>query len=155
MSNQNTKEGSGIEFVLFSCTEDIGIDKFGYLNSSLYLYLFCNEPTKKNMVYVLLHLTFTYSEPPPPHTHTRTSTLLAGPPLPLPSIYILWMTPYSFLIFLVEIFIFQVTNSRKSAFPKRFTITKFFKISQNLQNLMASKSFPCGLFHDGSSNHDF
>ena len=36
MSNQNTKKSPGIEFVLFKCTREIGIDKFGYLNSALY-----------------------------------------------------------------------------------------------------------------------
>ena len=36
MSNQNTKKSPGIEFALFNCTEEMGMDNFGYVNS-----LFC------------------------------------------------------------------------------------------------------------------
>ena len=33
MSNQNTKKSPGIEFALFNCTGEMGMDNFGYLNS--------------------------------------------------------------------------------------------------------------------------
>ena len=36
MSNQSTSKRPGIEFTLFNCTEEIGMDNFGYLNSSFY-----------------------------------------------------------------------------------------------------------------------
>ena len=47
MSNQNAKKSTGIEFTLFNSTTEIGMDNFGYLNSALYLLLFCNKPAKK------------------------------------------------------------------------------------------------------------
>ena len=34
--NQNTKRSHGIEFALFNCKWDMGIDNFCYVNSSLY-----------------------------------------------------------------------------------------------------------------------
>ena len=46
MSNQNTKNSLRIEFVFYNCTEDMGMDNFGYLNSSHYVILFCNKPAK-------------------------------------------------------------------------------------------------------------
>ena len=36
MANQNTKKSPGIEFVLFNCMGERGMDNFGYLNSLLY-----------------------------------------------------------------------------------------------------------------------
>ena len=47
MSNQNVKKSPGIEFVLFNCTREIGMDNYGYLNSALYFILFCSKPAKK------------------------------------------------------------------------------------------------------------
>ena len=47
MSNQNTKKSPGMEFALFDCTGVMGMDNCGCLNSSLSLFLFCNEPAKK------------------------------------------------------------------------------------------------------------
>ena len=43
IGNQNTKKSPGIEGVLFNCTGKMGMDNFGCLNSSLFLFLFCNE----------------------------------------------------------------------------------------------------------------
>ena len=36
MSDQNAMKSPGIEFALFNCTGEIGMDNFGYLNSTLY-----------------------------------------------------------------------------------------------------------------------
>ena len=36
MSNQNTKKSPEIDFALFNYTVEMGMDNFGYLNSSLY-----------------------------------------------------------------------------------------------------------------------
>ena len=61
-------------------------------NSSLSLFLLCNEPAKKVMVHAYLQLT-----PSPP---TQASMLLARPPLHPPSIHTLWMTPFVRTVFL-------------------------------------------------------
>ena len=37
MSNQNTKNSLRIEFVFYNYTGDMGMDNFGYLNSSHYV----------------------------------------------------------------------------------------------------------------------
>lgn len=47
MSNQNTRKVPGIEFSLFNCTGETEMGNFGYLHSSLPLFLFCNEPAIK------------------------------------------------------------------------------------------------------------
>ena len=46
ISNQNTRKSPAIEGMLFNCTGELGIDDFGCLNSSLALFLLCNEPAK-------------------------------------------------------------------------------------------------------------
>ena len=58
------------------------MDNFDYPNSSLSLFLFCNEPSKKNFDVSTVKV-----EPPPPPI--RSSTLLAGPPSPLQA-YVLY-----------------------------------------------------------------
>ena len=78
MSNQNTKKRPGTEFKLFNCTREIGMDNFGYLNSSLYFY-FVTNLRKKFMAYVHLQLNLL----PPP---IQACTLLAvHGPQPSPS----------------------------------------------------------------------
>ena len=42
------QKSPGIEFALFNYTGKMGMDNFGYLSSSLSLFLFCNESVKKN-----------------------------------------------------------------------------------------------------------
>ena len=54
----------------------MGMDNFSYLNSSLSLVLFYNEPAKKN------YDVCTLAAEPPSSPH-KTNTLLAGPLLPL------------------------------------------------------------------------
>ena len=61
MLNQNTKKSPGIEFALFTCTGEMGMDSFGFLNCSLILLLFCNKPAKKN--YGIRTLTLTTGSP--------------------------------------------------------------------------------------------
>ena len=63
----------------------MGIDNFDCLNSSLALFLFCNEPAKKIMVYVRLQLSL-------PFFPIRASTHLAGLSFPPPSVRNLWIT---------------------------------------------------------------
>ena len=92
MLNQNTKKSLGIVDALFNCMGQMGMDNFGCLNSSLSLFLLCNEPAKKVMVHAYLQLT-----PSPP---TQASMLLARPPLHPPSIHTLWMTPFVRTVFL-------------------------------------------------------
>ena len=36
---KNTNKCPGIEFALFNCTGEMGMDNFGYVNSSLYFIL--------------------------------------------------------------------------------------------------------------------
>ena len=76
--NKNTKKSPGIEGALFYCTREMGMDNFGCMNGSLYLFcfFFCKKPAKKN--YGVRTLTFEL--PPPP---IRVRTLLAGPHLHL------------------------------------------------------------------------
>ena len=66
ISNQNTKKSRGIAFALFNCTGEIGMNNFGYLNSSLSLFdfYFVMNLRKKNCVRTL-------TEPPSPHTSLR------------------------------------------------------------------------------------
>ena len=80
-----TKKNPGVEGTLFNCTGEMGMNNFEYLNSSLSLFLLCDKPAKQEfMMYVRLQLT------PSP---IGASKILAGPPLPPPSVYTLWMTP--------------------------------------------------------------
>ena len=51
MLNKNNKKSTGIEGALFHCMGEMGMDNFGCLKSSLsffFLFLFYNEPAKKN-----------------------------------------------------------------------------------------------------------
>ena len=58
ISNHNTTTIPGIEFVLFNCTGEMGMDDFGYLKSSLYIISIRNATNlrKKIMAYVRLEL---------------------------------------------------------------------------------------------------
>ena len=47
MSNQNTKNSPGIEFALLNCTEEMGMDNFGYLNNSLYFLSILKQTCEK------------------------------------------------------------------------------------------------------------
>ena len=63
------QKSPGIEFALFNYTEEMRMDNFGCLSSSLSLFLFCNESAKKKITTFTLPL-------------IGANTLLAGPPLP-------------------------------------------------------------------------
>ena len=65
MLNQNIKKSPGIEFPIFNCTGDMGMDNFGYLNSSI---SFMNL-RKKIIAYVHLQLNL----PAPPLESVRFS----------------------------------------------------------------------------------
>ena len=85
ISNQNTKKSRGIAFALFNSTGEIGMNNFGYLNSSLSLFDFYFVMNlRKKIAYVRL------LNPPPP---IRAFAILARPHLPPPSVRTLWMTP--------------------------------------------------------------
>ena len=61
MSNQNTKNISGIKLALFNSTGEKGMDNFGYLNSSLSLFYFYFV-TNLQYIYTLTTLmTYAYS----------------------------------------------------------------------------------------------
>ena len=47
-----------MEFALFNCTEEMGMNNFGYLNSLISLFYFCFATNLRNkiMVYVSLQL---------------------------------------------------------------------------------------------------
>ena len=81
MANQITQKSSVIEG-----TGEVVMDNFGRLNSSLILFLFCNEPEKKNVVRTL-------TAEPLPRPPIWASALLAGPPLPPVGVCFLWMPP--------------------------------------------------------------
>ena len=64
MSNQNIKRSPRIRFALCRCTREMGMDNFGYLNSSLYFISVFKGTCKKN-----LWRTYAYSRTfPSPHT---------------------------------------------------------------------------------------
>ena len=86
MSNQNTKKSPGMEFALFDCTGVMGMDNCGCLNSSLSLFLFCNEPAKKKY-----DVRTPTAKPPPPHTSQYAFSWTTPPP---PSVHTLWITPF-------------------------------------------------------------
>ena len=83
MLNQNTVKNPGIEFLTVL---EMGINKFGYLNSSLYFY-FVTNLRKKIMALVLLQLNLTF-----PHTSQYALSKITPLP-PSPSAHTLWMTP--------------------------------------------------------------
>ena len=66
MSNRNTKKGSGIEFALLNSKRDNGSEEYWLFEwlTFFILFVFCNEPTKKIMAYIGLHLDL----PSSPHT---------------------------------------------------------------------------------------
>ena len=82
MLNQNTKKNPGIEFALFNCKGEMGMDNFGYLSNLLY-----NETVKKFYGVRTLQLNFPFS-----HTSHCAFSWTTPHPLP-PSVGTLWMTP--------------------------------------------------------------
>ena len=90
MSNRSTNKRSGIGFALFNCTGDMGMNNFGYLNSSFYFISNFERTCKKEiMADVLLELNL--HSPPAPKWPSK---LLAEPPHPILSVRTLWMTPF-------------------------------------------------------------
>ena len=71
MLNQNiTKKSPGIQFALFSCTREMEIDQFGYLNSSIFLFYFYFMTNLRKKYYGVRTLT-TESPPHPPYEPLR------------------------------------------------------------------------------------
>ena len=85
ISNESSKKSHGIEFALFSGTVEIGMDNFDYLNNSLYLFLFCDEPAKN------VYGVHTPSAVRPPLPHISQCAFSWTPPPP-PSVCTLWIT---------------------------------------------------------------
>ena len=96
-SNQNTEKSPGIEFKLFNCMGEMGMDNFAYLNNSLSLFYFYFVTNLRKKIMVDVHLQLNL----PPHP-IRASALLAGPSLPPPSVRTLWITPFMGKLYLTD-----------------------------------------------------
>ena len=72
MLNQNiTEKSPGIEFAHFNCTREMGIDHFGYLNSSIFLFYFYFVTNLPKKHYGVRTLTTESLTPPPPYEPLR------------------------------------------------------------------------------------
>ena len=74
-----------IKVALSNFTEETGMDNFGCLKSTCVISILLRICEKKIIAYVRLQMSLLRSP-------IRVSTLLAGPPLPPPSVRTLWMT---------------------------------------------------------------
>ena len=75
----------GIKVALSNYTGEMGMNNFGYLNSTCVISIFLRICEKKIIAYVRLQMS-------PLRSRIRDGTLLAGPPLPPLSVRTLWMT---------------------------------------------------------------
>ena len=126
-----------IKVALSNFTEEMGMDNFGCLKSTCVISILLRICEKKIIAYVRLQMSLLLSP-------IRVSALLAGPPLPPPSVRTLWMTLFiNFEIFFDSPKLTGTPNPLQPRPLIRTTHLPFinFCVSKTLNNTYENNSF--------------